>query len=91
MTNVWNTRLFAEKMISTGVNTAGMDTPDNGTVFNYIVDPRWFTGAELELAEGRSRMAFGLVCKLDNGRFDASHDIRVYLTFKFDAITGSIQ
>jgi len=83
------TRLYVEKMISSGKNTAGMDTPENGTFLNYSIDPRWYTGAEMELESGRNRAAFGLVCKFGNGPFDASRDLRIYFTFKIDAISGT--
>jgi len=87
--NIWNTRIYAEKMISTGTNSAGMNTPVNGTFINYYIDPRWYTGAEMELVAGRSRTTLGLVCKLDHSQFDASRDLRVYLAFRLDAISES--
>lgn len=83
----WGTRIFAEKMISSGKNAAGMDTPDNGTFINYAVDPHWYTGAEMEAVSLRSRAALGLVCKFGNSQFDAAHDLRLYLTFKLDALS----
>ena len=86
----WGTRIFAEKMISSGKNTAGMDTPDNGTFINYAIDPYWYTGAEMEAVSLRSRAAFGLVGKFGKSPFDASHDLRIYLTFKLDAFSLSL-
>jgi hypothetical protein len=82
-----NVRLFGEKLVSAGTNSRGMDTPDNGKPLNLTVDHDWYAGAELEVESGRTQFAFGTVARIGDGSFDASRDLRLYLTLKMDAIT----
>lgn len=83
-----NLRLFAEKLVSSGTNTEGMETPESDMPFNITVDDDWYAGLEMETVSGRSRIAFGLVSRFGEEPFDPESDLRLYCTVKFDAITA---
>ncbi|HKL87334.1 MAG TPA: hypothetical protein VJ861_13490, partial [Treponemataceae bacterium] len=86
-----NTRIFVEKLISSGFNTKGMNTPDNNILLNLSVDPWWDFGGEVEIEQGRMRIALGILSSLEN--MDAKSilpNTRIYFTFKIDALKKSL-
>ncbi len=78
--------LFAEKLISSGVNSAGLSTPRNDAPYNIEIDPAWFVGTELSAGSGRNRVAVGITARLDSHAFDPADDLQLYLALKMDAI-----
>lgn len=80
--------VFSEKLVSTGKNSAGMDTPRNESPFNIAIDPDWYAGLELEAVTNRTRVAFGFVSRFNDEPFDPASDLRLYLMIKLDAIEG---
>lgn len=83
-----NGRLFAERLVSAGKNSRGMETPDSGKLLNLTMDRDWYAGIEFEMASGRTLFAFGTVTRLSDEAFDPTKDMRLYLTLKIDAITA---
>lgn len=88
--NSFNTRFFVEKLISSGFNTHGMETPDNNSILNISVDPFWDLGGEIEIEQGRVRMALGVVSSLKKADVESIlPNARIYFTFKIDALQQS--
>lgn len=83
-----NGRLFAERLVSAGKNSRGMETPDSGKPLNLTMDEDWYAGIEFEIASGRTLFALGTVARLSDEAFDPTKDLRLYLTLKIDAITA---
>ncbi len=81
------TRVYGEKLLQFGKNSAGIDTPDRGTFLNLGFSPEWHLGAEADFEAGRTRMAVGAASELDfesgEGRFSS---LSFYITCKLDAL-----
>ncbi len=82
-------RLFMEKLVSFGENTAGVNTRDTGLPGNLRVDPWYYAGLEAGMDLGRSRLAAGLVTRFTGAReWLPLENSRFYLEYKLDALRG---
>ncbi|HKL87147.1 MAG TPA: hypothetical protein VJ861_12520 [Treponemataceae bacterium] len=86
----FNTRFFIEKLISSGKNTHGIPTPENNTFLNIVVDPWWDFGGEIEIEQGRTRIAMGVLSSLKKADIErVLPNTRFYFTFKIDAFQST--
>ena len=78
-----NFELFAEKLFSFGKNTVDYETPESGLPCNIQFDTTMVTGAELNVTEGRAKLAAGYTLHFDYAALALTYG-KLYVSAKWN-------
>jgi hypothetical protein len=78
-----NFELFAEKLFSFGKNTVDYETPESGLPCNIQFDTTMVTGAELNISEGRAKLAAGYTLRFDYTSLNLTYG-KLYVSAKWN-------